>query len=416
MIHPEHLHAKKFIFEALHLQQVLPELVAAQQMCTRDWEYLLHIAQIHRLGPMLYVRLKREDLVSAIPEKVQRQLKKAHRRHTFRNLNIYRELVSVTRILESANIPSIALKGAFLAYFAYPDVGMRPMRDLDLLLPPEQAIQAFELLKAHGYKPMFDGAPEAYFADRIHLPPLTGPGGITIELHHRLTAPDSNANGFEHALWARSISIMVGGTHVKFLSHEDLLLHLCIHAILDHQLDLGPLSLADVALLIESKPVDWQLFLSIVVAGGWQRCVLPLLSLAKSHLGAKVPDEIMVALGGTHCEPVWLESAEYLVFSDPADHKLLDYDVQEMLYAGNAFKRLSALIGIAFPPRATIARHFPVSADSFVAYLYYPRRWYRLLTGKLPSLLKAHSGREGTMRELALQRNALSRWLKAAAK
>ncbi len=404
--------ARKLILDALHRDHMLPDLAAVRRMRAEDWDELSRLARMHRLGPMLHDRLARGDLAEAVPQDVKDRLKAAHRKHSLRNLNIYRELVTVTRILDAAQIPSIALKGAFLAQFAYAEPGLRPMRDLDLLLRPEQAVQAFELLRAHGYRAMFEGAPEAYFADRIHLPPLTGPGGIGVELHHRLTPPGGDAAGFEDGLWARSISETVGGAPIRFLSAEGLLLHLCIHATLDHQLDLGPLALADVALLTERQAVDWPGFLGLVSGGNWQRCALSVLYLAKRHLGAKIPDEVIEALGGGEGEPAWLEAAEYLLFSDPGDHRLLDYDVQEILYSGKFSERFLRLAGAVFPPRSVIARHFPVSAESPVAYLYYPRRWYRLALGKLPALLKAHAGRKQPLRELAEHRRMLCGWLR----
>lgn len=413
MIPAESPHARKLILDALHLDRTLSDLAAARRMGAEDWKEFSRLARMHRLGPMLHDRLGRSDLAAVIPRDVRDRLKAAHRKHALRNLAIYRELVAVTRVLNAADIPSIALKGAFLAQFAYAEPGLRPMRDLDLLLRPEQAVRAFELLGAHGYRAMFEGAPEAYFADRIHLPPLTGPGGICIELHHRLTPPGRQDAVFESGLWVRSISGTVGGVPIRFLAVEDLLLHLCIHATLDHQLDLGPLALADVALLTKKQAVDWTDFLARVSGGNWQRYALSVLYLAKRHLGAKIPDEVIAALGGGAGEPAWLEAAEYLLFSDPGDHKLLDYDVQEILYSGKFSERFSRLAGAVFPPRSVIARHFPVSADSPMAFLYYPRRWYRLFTGKLPLLLKAHSGRADAMRQLARHRSALTLWLQA---
>lgn len=406
--------ARKLILDALHLDHTRLDLASVIRMRAEDWDEFSRLARMHRLGPMLRHRLGNGDLAAAIPQEVRAYLKATHRRHTLRNLKIFRELVTVTRILDAGQIPSIALKGAFLAQFAYAELGLRPMRDLDLLLKPEKAVEAFELLKSHGYQAMFDGSPEAYFEDRKHLPPLTGPGGIGIELHHRLTYPTSHLAFHDDAveeLWGRSRASMVGGIPVRFLCPEDMLLHLCVHATMEHLLNVGPLALADVALLIGTQPVDWKAFLENVSGGNWQRCVLPLLHLARLHLGADMPDEVIRALGGGEEDSAWLCSAEYLLFSDPEDHKLLDYDVQEILYSGKLSERLSKLVSVAFPPRVIVARHHAVSATSAEAYLYYPLRWYRLLTEKLPTLLKAHSGRAGDMRQLARHRSVLNGWL-----
>lgn len=403
--------SRRLILDGLHLDRARPLSVAA--MHAEDWEELSRLARIHRLGPLLYERLAGTPVFDAMPQGVSEKLRAAHRKHALRNLAIYRELATVTRILDAADIPSIALKGAFLARFSYPEPGLRPMRDLDLLLRPDEAVKAFDLLKAHGYRPMFDGSPEAYFADRIHLPPLRRPGGVTIELHHRLTPPEMAGNGFEEALWARSIRRPLGGREVAFPCAEDMLLHLGIHATLDHQLDLGPLALVDVARLVETGQLDWAGFVQAVRSGAWQRAVLPLLYLAREHVGASIPREVMAALGAEDGPPAWLEAAEHLLFSDPAEHRLLDYDVQEILYSAKLSQRLSMLAGAVFPPRSVIARHFPVSAASPMAYLYYPRRWYRLFTGKLPVLLRSHVSREGALRQLAQQRRTLMKWLQA---
>jgi hypothetical protein len=406
--------ARTLILDALHADRTLPGPADTLAMRAEDWDAFSSLARIHRLGPMLHNRLARSDLAAAIPQEVKEQLQASQRKHAMRNLSIYRELVAVTQMLDARNIPSIALKGAFLARFAYPEPGLRPMRDLDLLLRPEQAVQAFGLLKECGYRSLFDGLPEAYFADRNHLPPLEGPGGISIELHHRLIAPGplrADAGEFENAMWARSVLETVGGIQIRFPCPEDMLLHLCMHATLDHRLDLGPLALADVAFLLEARRINWPDFLAVASGGNWQRCALLLLYLARRHLGAKVPGEVVAELDGGEGDAAWLGSAEYLLFSAPGDHKLLDYDVQEILYSGKLSERLSRLAGAVFPPRSVIARHFPVSADSARAYLYYPWRWYRLFAGKLPPLLRALAGRNSSLRRLALHRSALSNWL-----
>ena len=408
--------ARQLILSALNLDRAQPSAGAAVHLCPEDWTEFAHLAAMHRLEPMLHERLRRGDLAEQVPPALRERLQAAHRKHTLRNLKITRELVTVTRLLRAGGIESMALKGAFLAQFAYPEPGLRPMRDLDLLLKPNEAVAAFNLLRGQGYESSFGGVPEAYFADRVHLPPLRGPGGIAIELHHRLRPMGAGTDAFEASLWSRGIEKPLGGEAIRFPCLEDMLLHLCIHATLDHKLDLGPLALVDVALAIESGPVDWPDFLLRVEAGGWRRCVLPVLLLARRHLGARVPDEVLAALGGGEGEAAWLESAEFLLFSDPEDHKLLDYAVEDILFSASLKDRLGKLAGAVFPPRTVIARHFPVSAGSALAYLYYPRRWFRLLTGKVPALLKAHSGRADSLRQLAGHRVALSQWLAAEGK
>ncbi len=410
----ERISARKFILDALHLDRNLPTLAAAQQMLPEDWDYVSKTARLHRLGPMLHDRLGNEVYGDVIPQKVKVQFKMSQRKNAMRNLKIYRELLTVTKILEAENIPSIALKGAYLARFSYPNSGLRPMRDLDLLLKPEQVVEAFKLLKKHGYEPKSGGLPEAYLAQGKHLSPLISPEGVCIELHHRLVALNDKFDyltSFDGGIWERSVVKMLGGIHVNFLCHEDMLLHLCIHATLDHQLDLGPLALVDVALLIEAKQIDWQDFVKIVISGNWQRYTLPLLYLAKKHLGANVPEEVLEAFGCKQCKLLWLDGAEYLLFADLENLHLLRSHLNQVLDTGGRGREFVFLSGIVFASRSVIAQHFPVEADSPIVLIYYPLYWLRLLIIGLPLYWKAFFVRKGRFRQLALHRNAFADWM-----
>ncbi len=407
--------AQRFIFDALHLDTQLPETATVLQMQDGDWDYLLKIAREHRLGAMLHHRLKRDDLVHVIPERVLTYLKTAHRNSALRSLVVYRELVKVTRLLEAEGIPSIALKGAYLARFAYPDPALRPMRDIDLLLKPEQAIRAFELLKGYGYRPFSEGSPEAYLIECKHFSPLISPEGISIELHHRLNESDQEQAclcGSEDEIWARSLLRRVGGIDVRFLAPEDLLLHLCVHATMHHHFNLGALALVDVVFLVETHQIDWQAFLKAVSVGGGQRCALALLYLARRNLGAKIPDKVIEALGASGREMVWVSNAEYLLFSVLADHKLVINGLNG-LYAGNFSGKCGALIGIAFPRRSVMARYFPVSHNSSspMIFLYHLRRWKRLFSKALPLISTFLSKQKRPFRQLASHQTAFNDWL-----
>lgn len=405
----EHGKAKKLIFDALHLDCNLPSADSVAQMQPEDWAFLCDIEKLHRLGPMLHRRLSG----FAVPEAVSDQLKASQRRHAMRSLNIYRELVNVTRILNDAGIASIALKGGYLARFAYPDPGLRPMRDLDLLIRPERAVDAFELLKARGYAAVNDAKPEAYFAERRHLPPLVGPEGLHVELHHRLISEDHLAFSadFDETLWTRSVRREIAGTPIVFLRPEDLLLHLCIHATHEHRLNVGPLALADVALLVGTHEIDWQDFVARAAVGNWQRSVLSLLHLARLHLGAAIPGDVTDALGGDTGDLSWLEAAEYLVFSDFNEHNLLTEHVRNAMYSGSLSGKLASLVRVAFPSRAMVAQEFPVAVDSPRVFLYYPLRWHRQFTRKLPLLLRKVADKDESSRRLYRHLDTFGSWL-----
>jgi hypothetical protein len=406
--------ARSLILDVLHVSPNLPSSEQATQMQDADWKYLLKMGRMHRLGPLLHNNMLRKGFSRAVPAEIRDVFLSMYKKHSLRNLAMYRELLTVVSILDARQVPSIALKGAFLAHFAYPELGLRPMRDIDLLVSPEHAIKAFNRLRDCGYRPAYDGLPEAHLENnKIHLPPLSSPGGILIELHYRLTFPElvgDRPDEFESGLWARSMTRPIANTQIRFLCAQDLLLHLCQHATVGHQFSLGPLALADIALLTEAEPINWEDFLRIA-SGTWRRCALAPLFLAKRHLGASIPDEIISTLGGGKDTAEWLDSAEYLLFSELDAHMLLNNNVQNILCSGNTMNKFSSLARTVFPPRSVISTHFPVRADSPMAFLYYPKNWQRLLKKKLPNLISGLVTRPREIEKLAFHKRAFNNWL-----
>lgn len=406
---------REIILNILHLSPSLQDSTLLLRMNEPDWDYLIRVAGMHRLGPILYDGIVRKNLVRLTPPRVLMALQQAARKHAVRNLALCQELVTVTRLLVGAEIPSIALKGAFLANFTYRTLGLRPMRDIDLLIPKTHVIKAFELLKKHGYRPCYEGLPEAHLdGNKIHLPPLARPNAIPIELHHRLTfpRPGGSTDDYESALWARSVSKRLGNTAIGFPRAEDMLLHLCYHATAGHQFSIGPLALVDLALLAQRYQLDWERILRRA-SNGWRRYLLAPLYLAKLHLGADIPDWVMEKLDAERDKFQWLESAEYLIFSELDDHMLLNPGMQKILCSKNPLERIAAFGNIVFPTRAAIATHFPVRPDSAAAFLYYPRHWRRLLKKKLPFVLSRLLQQPREMEQLAAHKRAFSHWLKA---
>ncbi|AEG01976.1 hypothetical protein Metme_3615 [Methylomonas methanica MC09] len=401
------------ILDILRLSPTLPDSSQLLRMKEPDWDYLIRVAGMHRLGPVLHDCILRKNLLPLTPPRVVKVLQKTTRKHSLRNLALYQELIAVTRLLAASKIPSLALKGAFLANFTYQAIGLRPMRDIDLLVPKTHVVKAFELLKENGYQTGYDGLPEAHLeGKKIHLPPLARPNGIPIELHHRLTFPHPNGvtDEYESAIWTRSISKRMGNTSIKFPCVEDLLLHLCYHATEGHQFSIGPLALMDVALLIQDNQIDWDEIVRMA-SNGWRHYLLAPLYLAKLHIGADIPEWVMEALDVGRDKTQWLESAEYLLFSELGDHMLLNSSMQKILCSENLHERIWSVTEILFPTRATIATHFPVRPDAFRAFLYYPSHWRRLMKKKLPLLISRLLQQPAEIEKLAAHKQAFSSWL-----
>ena len=235
------------------------------------WARLDALAAAHRVQPMLDW-LHGTD--PGVPESIRQGWRNARRLAAAEALLIGRELTRTVDLLNEAGLAPVALKGAWLAWHAYPEPSLRPMRDIDLLLPDDTASAAFHCLVQADYREAAPGAavPVASDPPSKHLPPLVSPGGIWIELHQRLAEPEGRMDHCAPAAplaAASSRTSLIGGR--RFLDPTDLVAHLVIHAAYDHRLDCGPLVLPDIRYALAAAPIDWDRLWSEARSEGWER-------------------------------------------------------------------------------------------------------------------------------------------------
>ena len=218
-----------------------------------------------------------------------------------------------------AGIVAVALKGVALAWQHYPEPALRPMRDIDLLVPEARAREAAAILDDAGFARDIDdaGSLAAALADDHQLPAQTHAGlGVTIELHHRLVDPP-HRRGYRVPqlpagdLVARSVTVDCGGFAVRCPAPQDLAAHLIVHALYGHRLDCGPLVLADLHFLTATAAVDWNQLRAQAEAQGWLRGADLLLALTARWFG---PLPVSVPAPP---EPI-LTAAEDALLPDPA--------------------------------------------------------------------------------------------------
>lgn len=356
---------------------------------TEDWDALCLLSAQNRVGPLLDWRLRHERAGLTVPAAVRERLAADHQASTVRTLALRRELVLVNRALAAAGIPTVALKGAYLAFFVYPDPALRPLRDLDLLVSQADAVAAYEALVARGYVCTLDvqGDPAACAAHEKHLPPLRGPAGVAVELHVRLGARGGGGDvrGAESAAWKRLVERTVAGQAVCFPSPADLLLHTVLHALYVHRLDNGPLTLADVALLARTEPVDWTLFWRLAGEGGWARGCRLVLAMAERYYG-RLPAGATASAGAEWADAeAFASRVSTLTLRDVEARG--DVKVAAALEGRTAGGKAAYLLGRAFPPKTVIATRYPVAADSPAVYLWYAPHLAWILGRRLPEFV-----------------------------
>lgn len=309
------------------LQLVLLDLVGTARspdlsgLGADDWAALNAMASQHRLLPLLHVQHGRNP---GVPASIADDWGHAFRYHAMMAMRQQADLATVMATLRDGGFAPLALKGAWLTRFAYPNAAMRPMRDLDLLLDADTVIPAFQLLEANGYRS--SASAELALEDAIrlekHLPPLQSPSGTWIELHHRLWEPDGRMDhatplAIDAAVRRAAITEADG---VAYPAPIDMLAHLIAHAIYSHRLDCGPLLLADIDFLLRHRTIDWGLFWQRAAREGWRDGARLVLELVKRYR----PEASAIVFGtdaGTATPPDILDAAPQLMLQDLATRR-----------------------------------------------------------------------------------------------
>ena len=239
------------------------------------WGALDRRASKHRLQPLLH-RLHGNS--GAIPETIRAGWSAAYRTSAITALHQRRELLQLASLFAGEGLRFVALKGAWLAWNAWPDPALRPLRDLDLYLPGDAALKARDLLLAQGWQQDLDDGfaqlgPAGWLARFKALPALTSPAGVVVDLHARLWDDGKVSPPAADALFERALADPEH-PHLLYPGAVDQLMHLSIHASF-HRFDGGPLMLADFGHLLLRHEFVWPEVWNRAGDEGW----LPSLSL-----------------------------------------------------------------------------------------------------------------------------------------
>jgi hypothetical protein len=381
-----------------------------------EWERLWVMVKQHRLGPFLGWQLGQAHADLALPPDITTRLAQATRQTALRSLLLQQELIGIHRVLVAIDIPYQALKGAYLAFHAYPNPSLRPLRDLDVVVPGKQALAAYEALQATGLSRVAEymAPPEAALALHCHLPPLRARcGQFAVELHARLfhgrlkdERPDPSA---EPDFWLRGRHAALGGESLSFESPEDLLLHLIVHAVYDHEFNNGPLLLSDVAFLLQRHTLDWDVFWARARNTGSTRGCLLVMHLVRRYWGSEaIPWPSVMAASAPPSEAELDDFAALMLcdFEATPDRSLLS----DFAQASGPLAKIRYLLGRAFAPPAQLRAAYALPEGDWRVALYYPVRWHRQLTEQIPKLWRARAGSfplQAEVQRLAM----LRRWL-----
>jgi hypothetical protein len=244
-----------------------------------DWEIVPARAEAHGMAPLLHAHLRSAGIHP--PRPVTRQLQGLYLQHRRANqirADVLREILAA---FETAGVQALILKGAALSHLVYPEPGLRPMSDIDLLVSRSDPAKAQEALAGLGFDaplPSRGALPHRHLAAAT----LRREGLLVqVEIHHQLSStyfdnavsylrnrfsPNTARRSSTRAARVNGLTVSPRplpalGRSASTLGLEDMLGHLCQH-LLSHinVWDYGRLIwVADIVSLAErfASEIDW---------------------------------------------------------------------------------------------------------------------------------------------------------------
>jgi hypothetical protein len=210
----------------------------------------------HRMIPLLHHNLCAQGINHSL---MQRYAAVRHF-YWYRNRVLIHNAEKILSLLQREGIRTLALKGLSLALETYRSIDLRPMRDIDLLVPKTDGVRAINVLKSAGLKSykreaMFLACSTDPFRSHSSFAFIAANGMPLIDLHVRLHKPIPSLALAQRVL-NEGRPLKVGGAWTLSAQPTEQLFHLIVHSTrIGSQLRWA----SDIAALIRFRgtDIDW---------------------------------------------------------------------------------------------------------------------------------------------------------------
>ncbi len=201
---------------------------------------LLPYLEINGVAGVMFYHLQKAGLQHLAPPDFYDALHDSFHSQIRKNMECAATAKKVFRLLQTAGIPFIVLKGIALAEHVYPHFAMRTTSDLDILICKDNLLRADLALTQAGYQAQDSTPQQALLNPPGYLASLEyHKQGITfayIHLHWHLVNTSTPAIAFiknvdMDRVWEKSLVVKVAATEVRILCPEHLIIYLCEHAL-----------------------------------------------------------------------------------------------------------------------------------------------------------------------------------------
>lgn len=347
-----------------------------------DWALLLHTADREGVSPLLYWKLSKSAEFASLPQDVGDVLRLAYARTWAHNQTIIKELGAIAQVFHASEIPVVVLKGACFALTIYPDVGLRPMRDLDTLVPASKLSAAVQLASSLGYMNILPEASRGLRELLNHEVCLhkSGEPSLPLEIHTSLIADKVFTYAVPVDWFWQQTKVFEGRWEQKFnnllmLNPTAQLLYAASHAMLQHGGHNSPLRWyydLDRLIRVDGSNIDWEQLLSQAREFEWGSALRAALSQTKEYFCTPIPVTVQNNLF-RH-----VDRFEPLVIKKQSKPATLVLEEEQNLSSLNWYGKTRLVLALAFPSPAYMCWRYQLKS-LWALPVFYPFRWWGII-------------------------------------
>lgn len=349
-----------------------------------EWELWLQAAQMEGVGPLLYWQLRQSGEIATAPGPIRKALSAMYAGTRMSNEQAVAEVKALATRFDRADIPVAALKGICSALTLYPDLGLRPMSDVDLLVPTPDLLEALRIARASGYG---GGRPEAspgldeLLSHHVCLSKDSAPFTV-LELHDALVAEGAVTYAVPVDWFWSQVEPLPGSEPLLMLSPTAQLLYASAHAMLQHGGRNTSLRwLYDLDRLIRhyGERIDWDLLVSRARAFEWSSAVSAALAETNACFGTPVPARALAELSGQKDRNTQRVQS---LLRRPLTHTLEEYQKLQSL---STYARLWLTLALLAPAPAYMRWRYGLK-NNWALPAWYLYRWWGIFKDAVKTL------------------------------
>jgi putative nucleotidyltransferase-like protein len=245
----------------------------------------VELCRRHRVSGLVY-----QGAAAGIPQgdAILPALRETVRKTLVDNLILLKALREVAAALSEEGIGFVLLKGVSLLGFLYPEIQLRPMTDIDLLIREKDWPKVADTLRQRGYR-MPPTDEERFYRERWYHQLVESPGmpSTKLEFHWNLESVERSRIDPEELIHD-AVPCEIEGERFLRLCDDHLLVHQAVH-LAHHYQQPALVWVEDLRRLLAAGKLDWERITRTAKSWGVENCLAYSLAYVERSFPGSVP-------------------------------------------------------------------------------------------------------------------------------